>query len=124
MLTSALSRPPQAEWNRALPVLRQAGHTWAPYIRLREANAADFDAIDSNGGGYIDFRELCEWIKAAEKAAGTPAGLELGVNEPSVTPPCMMQHSQVYETKASDQHVARMRAGRANDASLTRSSRC
>lgn len=117
-------RASRAEWNRALPTLRRAGQTWAPYIRLREASTADFDAIDCNGGGYIDFREFCEWIEMAEKAAGTPAGLELGVNEPSVTLSSMPEalRDQAHVAKASDQNVGRIHSGRTNDGSVTRRS--
>ena len=49
---------------------------------LREASPADFDEMDQNGGGHIDFREFCEWVEAAEKLAGTAAGIALGANEP------------------------------------------
>ena len=45
------------EWDAAIERVRKAGHTWAPYIRLRNVSMGDFDQIDSNGGGYIDFRE-------------------------------------------------------------------
>ena len=41
----------------------------------------DFDEMDANGGGLVDFREFCEWVEAAEKMAGTPAGVELAAKQ-------------------------------------------
>ena len=41
------------EWNAALKQIQQAGASWAPYVALRRATAASFDAIDTNGGGLI-----------------------------------------------------------------------
>ena len=41
-----------------------AGTTWAASERLRHASVADFDAMDRNGGGYVDLREFCEWMAA------------------------------------------------------------
>ena len=69
------------EWEKALPMTRAAGETWAPFINLRNASAADFDVIDKNRGGHISFPEFCEWLEAAEIEAGTPFGLDLGVGE-------------------------------------------
>ena len=46
------------EWEASVPQVREAGSTWAPYIRLRDASASDFDQIDQNGGGYVDFRQV------------------------------------------------------------------
>ena len=67
------------EWNAAVFRVREAGASWARFIRLEQASAADFDAIDQEKRGYLDFRSFCEWIEAAEKLAGTSAGLDLGV---------------------------------------------
>jgi len=69
------------EWEKALPMTRAAGETWAPFINLRNASAADFDVIDKNRGGHISFPEFCEWLEAAEIEAGTPFGLDLGGGE-------------------------------------------
>jgi hypothetical protein len=69
------------EWEKALPMTRAAGESWAPFINLRNASAADFDVIDKNRGGHISFPEFCEWLEAAEIEAGTPFGLDLGVGE-------------------------------------------
>lgn len=46
------------EWDAALPAVREAGASWAPFLKLRDATAADFDEIDQNHGNYIDFREV------------------------------------------------------------------
>lgn len=74
------------EWVAGVAAVRRAGHSWAPYIRLREARPSDFEDIDRNGGGVVDFREFCEWVEATEKIAGTAIGIELGVNEPIDSP--------------------------------------
>jgi len=71
----------RAEWNAAIRQIQQAGASWAPYVALRRATAASFDAIDTNGGGYITLTEFCEWCEVAEKEEGTPAGRELAVGE-------------------------------------------
>ena len=68
-------------WIFAVTRVRQAGCTWAPYIRLGDANAGDFDEMDTSRSGFVTFREFCEWVEFAEKAEGTPYGLALGVNE-------------------------------------------
>ena len=72
----------RGEWLNGLPAVREAAASWAPYLALQRACEDDFDTIDQNGGGYVDFQEFCEWIEQAEKRAGTEAGIELGVNEP------------------------------------------
>jgi len=123
-------RVQREEWERAVDKVRQAGCTWAPYVRLRDVTLEDFDAIDSNAGGYVDFREFCEWIEAGEKAAGTSAGVDLGVNEPVDKPrykdeppggaPVPKQFSKGSK-KSADLHLARMRAGRLKDHSLNSS---
>jgi len=69
------------EWNAALKQIQQAGASWAPYVALRRATAASFDAIDTNGGGLITLTEFCEWCEAAEKEEGTPVGRDLAVGE-------------------------------------------
>jgi hypothetical protein len=74
------------EWVRGLPRAREAGETWADSVALSSASEASFDEMDQNGGGFIDLQEFCEWVEAAEKRAGTHAGLELGVNEPIDAP--------------------------------------
>ena len=75
------NRIQREEWEKALPMTRAAGESWAPFINLRTASAADFDVIDKNRGGHISFPEFCEWLEAAEIEAGTPFGLDLGVGE-------------------------------------------
>ena len=75
------------EWIAGVPAVRKAGHSWAPYIRLREARPSDFEDIDRNAGGVVDFREFCEWVEATEKLAATAIGVELGVNEPWIDSP-------------------------------------
>lgn len=96
--SSSLSRE---EWKGALGRVRKAGRSWAPYIRLRDAREDDFERMDQNGGGYIDFREFCEWIEAAEKAAGTPAGIELGVNEPIEHPSVCLARVPYLHSRSS-----------------------
>ena len=64
----------RAEWVAALPAVRAAGSSWAPYLALQRATVEDFDAIDQNNGNYVDLQEFCEWVEAAEKRAGTHAG--------------------------------------------------
>lgn len=71
-------RVTREEWVAALDTVRKAGRSWAPYIRLREARATDFDDMDQNAGGFVDFLEFCEWVEATEKLAGTAIGVELG----------------------------------------------
>jgi len=56
------NRISRQEWEAALGELRRAGATWATSERLRHATVADFDAMDRNGGGYVDLREFCEWM--------------------------------------------------------------
>lgn len=56
------NRISRQEWEAALGKLRRAGATWATSERLRHASVADFDAMDRNGGGYVDLREFCEWM--------------------------------------------------------------
>jgi hypothetical protein len=76
-----------------------------------------------NRGGYLSFQEFCEWIEAAEKRAGTPVGVDLGVNEPLDSPyphgvvpyPGDMSAPNVFSdgsAGAERDHVARARAGR------------
>jgi len=108
------------EWEAALPKVTHAGATWAPFLRLASARAADFDAMDSNRGGYVDFREFCEWIEQAEKSEGTAFGRELGVNEPTDQPaynpdaasgPAPKEFS-AGSAHAKDAHIERMRVAR------------
>ena len=75
------SRMLREEWTTGITGVREAGRTWAPFIALREASAADYDSMDASGGGHVILRDFCDWIEQTEKAAGTPYGLELGVNE-------------------------------------------
>ena len=111
------------EWDAALGRVRHAGATWAPFEKIARASAADFDEIDKNRGGYIHFRELCEWVEEAEKRAGTPVGADLGVNEPldsahargrTPSPGDAPPEGGFYEGSkaAAGTHVGRMRAGR------------
>lgn len=90
------------EWLQALPKVRVAALSWAPFIALRAASAADFDEMDVNGGGHVDLQEFCEWVERAEKLAATPIGVELGVNEPldraAITP--RQWHTAPCETLA------------------------
>ena len=67
------------EWVSAIAKVREAGRTWAPYLRLRDATAADFDDMDVFAGshGHVDFRAFCSWIHEGETAAGTAIGLQL-----------------------------------------------
>jgi len=100
------------EWDAALPAVREAGASWAPFLKLRDATAADFDEIDQNHGNYIDFREFAEWIEQAEKVAGTPAGLELGINETLDSPSAQPEHEARHAHKGQVAHVHHMRDGR------------
>jgi len=77
------SRISQAEWSAAVPALKAAAQTWAPFVALKSlaADGSDFGRIDANGGGFIVLTELCEWIENGEKAAKTPIGALLGVGE-------------------------------------------
>lgn len=111
------------EWDHAIGRMREAGRTWAPYVQLREVSPADFDAIDKNGGGYIDFREFCEWMEAGEKEAETFAGEELGVGEAPGSAYPAGRKLPIYDrappkpiskdaAAADSRHVGRMRAGR------------
>ena len=68
------------EWHAFASKVRDAGKTWAPYIRLREASPSDFDVIDTHRKGSITFPQFCAWIQSAEQAAGTPIGHELSDN--------------------------------------------
>ena len=70
----------RAEWEGGVEKVRQAGRSWAPFIRLREARASDFDRMDQNGSSLIDFREFSEWVEATEKLAATDVGLDLCTN--------------------------------------------
>ena len=66
------------EWVAAVPNIRRAAQSWAAYVRLREASAGDFEKIDQNGGGYIDFREVCRRALTRDTRTGTrppPLGL-------------------------------------------------
>ena len=67
----------RGEWQAFAVRVREAGRTWAPYIRLREASAHDFDTIASWGKERITFSQFAAWLKSAEQAAGTPIGHEL-----------------------------------------------
>lgn len=73
-------RVSRAEWHAFASKVRDAGKTWAPYIRLREASPSDFDVIDTHRKGSITFPQFCAWIQSAEQAAGTPIGHELSDN--------------------------------------------
>ena len=62
----------RVEWKAALPKVREAAASWAPYLALQNASASDFDVIDVNRGGFVDLQEFCEWVEAAEKLGGRP----------------------------------------------------
>jgi hypothetical protein len=47
----------------------------------KEIKVIFIDKIDDNGGGIVLLDEWCEFIKAAEVAAGTPVGLLLSADE-------------------------------------------
>ena len=64
------------EWNSAINKVRNAGSSWAPYLRLRNVSTFDFDVIDHNGGGVVDFRQFCLWIEAAEQASFDSGAVE------------------------------------------------
>jgi hypothetical protein len=64
------------EWNSAINKVRNAGSSWAPYVRLRNANTFDFDIMDHNGGGVVDFRQFCLWVEAAEQASFDSGAVE------------------------------------------------
>ena len=59
----------EKEWARATEMLRTAGRTWAPFLRLADPHLASAfrGSVDKNGGGYVDLREFCEWMEEAEK---------------------------------------------------------
>lgn len=57
--------------------VREAGRTWAPYVRLRDASRADFGAMDPSGRGYVDFPAFCAWVRDGERLAATAVGREL-----------------------------------------------
>ena len=116
-------RVSREEWAAAVGEVRHIGRTWAPFVRLQRAAVADFDAMDANGGGHVDFSEFCEWVEAAEKLEGTAAGRELGVNEP-VDAPYNGELTRPWRIKpgtdlsmsslaAVERHKARLQAGRA-----------
>jgi hypothetical protein len=47
----------------------------------KDAKAIFMEQIDDNGGGIVLLDEWCEFIKAAEVAAGTTVGLLLSADE-------------------------------------------
>ena len=49
------------EWRRAIPKVRAAAATWAPYVALRGVSEADFDDIDQNRGGMVDLQVWLRW---------------------------------------------------------------
>ena len=71
-----------SQWDAQVGRMREAGKTWAPFVRLRDATRADFNEIDASGKGYIDYSQFCAWLRAGERAAGTPIGADLADHEP------------------------------------------
>jgi hypothetical protein len=69
------------EWEAMLGALAAAGKSWAPFVALQGATAADFDAVDADGRGAVVLSEFCAWVVSAEKAAGTAWGEELSVGD-------------------------------------------
>lgn len=65
-----------AEWELGVNKIVRAGLTWAPYVALSSATKASFAQMDLNQGGYVSLNEFCDWIKAAEIEAKTPAGTD------------------------------------------------
>ena len=69
------------EWSSMIGAVVAAGTSWAPFVALQGASAADFDALDLDGQGSVMLSEFCGWVVAAEKAAGTAVGWELAIGE-------------------------------------------
>ena len=69
------------EWSSMIGAVVAAGTSWAPFVALQGASAADFDAVDLDGQGSVMLSEFCGWVVAAEKAAGTAAGRELAIGD-------------------------------------------
>eukprot|EP00322_Chrysochromulina_rotalis_P007453 CAMPEP_0115890982 /NCGR_PEP_ID=MMETSP0287-20121206/33630_1 /TAXON_ID=412157 /ORGANISM="Chrysochromulina rotalis, Strain UIO044" /LENGTH=270 /DNA_ID=CAMNT_0003347767 /DNA_START=24 /DNA_END=833 /DNA_ORIENTATION=- len=94
------------EWIASIERVRKAGRSWAPYVRLRSAHAADFDEMDHDRAGLVEFRQFCDFVEAAEKLAGTPIGMDLGAHELAEKPYAM--HIDVpAANNYSLQHYAR-----------------
>jgi hypothetical protein len=66
-----------ADWELGLSKVVRAGLTWAPYVALRSATKASFAQMDLHERGYVLLNEFCDWVKAAEIEAKTPAGSDL-----------------------------------------------
>ena len=58
-----------------------AGRSWAPFVALQRATAADFDAMDADGQGAVVLSEFCGWVVGAEKASGTAWGKQLSIGD-------------------------------------------
>ena len=69
------------EWSSMIGAVVAAGTSWAPFVALQGASAADFDAVDLDGQGSVMLSEFCGWVVAAEKAAGTATGRELAIGD-------------------------------------------
>lgn len=67
----------RGEWAAAVPLVRAAARSWAPFEALKNCSDADFGHVDANGGGFISLAEWCEWLAAAEKVRCTRWGCEL-----------------------------------------------
>ena len=69
------------EWKQALPQVKEAGASWAPFVALQNASEDDFATMDADGGGSVWLVEFCEWIDNEEKKANTATGMELGIGD-------------------------------------------
>ena len=64
------------------------GHGFVALAAMKDEKSAlaVFQRMDDNGGGVITLVEFCEFIKAAEVAAGTAMGKSLAEDEPGGKP--------------------------------------
>ena len=105
LMTAAL--PNARRWVAALPLLHEAGRTWARAVQaLDRISEASFEAIDVNLGGYITVSEWCGWCETCELRAGTSLARELAT--PSLhRPPPAEEHWAAPRGDGSDEEWGR-----------------